>query len=221
SALLWDPNTNVFTPIPNNLTNMFCNAAVVLADGRVLAFGGHANFGVGLPDADIFDPATRQWTRVDSMKHPRWYPTGTVLPDGSVLAMSGSDKCETCIVAIPETYDPVADRWTDLPTAAFTTALYPLMFVLPDGRVLEAGTTREPAVTRVLDLNTKTWTTVDPTVRDGHSAVMYEPGKVMKSGTAADVSVSTAPSDSTTFTLDMTQPSPKWQQTPTMACPPA
>ena len=39
----------------------------------------------------------------------------------------------------------------------------------------------------------------------------------MKSGSSADVSVSTAPSDSTTFTLDMTQPYPQWQQTPNMA----
>ena len=41
----------------------------------------------------------------------------------------------------------------------------------------------------------------------------------MKSGSSADVNVSTAPSASTTFTLDMTQPSPKWQQTANMAFP--
>jgi hypothetical protein len=217
SALSWNPATGVFTPIPNNLTNMFCNAAVVLADGRVLAIGGHADFGVGLRDADIYDPLTKQWTRVASMNHARWYPTATVLPDGRVLVTSGSDTCETCIVAVPEIYDPVADIWTALPAASFTTPFYPLMFVLPDGRVLEAGATRNATVTRVLDLTTQTWTTVDPVPRDGHSAVMYELGKIMKSGSSADVSVSTAPSDSTTFTLDMTQPSPQWQQTPNMA----
>jgi hypothetical protein len=48
---------------------------------------------------------------------------------------------------------------------------------------------------------------------------MYELGKIMKSGTSADVSVSTAPAESTTYTLDMTQPSPAWQQTPNMAYP--
>jgi Concanavalin A-like lectin/glucanases superfamily/Domain of unknown function (DUF1929)/Bacterial Ig domain/IPT/TIG domain/Kelch motif len=219
SAQLWNPSTGVFTAIPNNLTNMFCNSAVALSDGRILAIGGHADFGVGVPDADIYDPVTKLWSRMASMKHGRWYPTATVLPDGRVLAMSGSDTCESCIVAIPEIYDPVTDLWTEMPSAAFSVPIYPLMFLLPDGRVLEAGATRAPTVTRVLDLNTQTWTTVDPTPRDGHSAVMYEPGKIMKSGTSADVNDSNAPSESTTFTLDMTQPTPKWQQTPNMAYP--
>jgi Domain of unknown function (DUF1929)/Bacterial Ig domain/Kelch motif len=219
SAQLWNPTSGNFTSIPNTLTNMFCNSAVVLSDGRVLAIGGHADFGVGLPDADVFDPVTKLWTRVDSMNHGRWYPTSTVLPDGRVLAMSGSDTCEACIVATPEVYNPATNLWTDLPNAAFTMAYYPFMFVMPDGRVLEAGASRAPVVTRLLDVNTQTWTTVDPVVRDGHTAVMYELGKVMKSGTATDVNISTAPADSTTFTIDMTAPSPSWQQTPNMAYP--
>jgi hypothetical protein len=217
SALSWNPANGVFTAIPNNITNMFCNSAVALADGRILAIGGHADFGVGLRDADIYDPLTKQWTAAGPMNHPRWYPTATVLPDGRVLAMSGSDTCETCIVATPEIYNPTTNNWTDIPSANFTMAFYPLMFVLPDGRVLEAGATRAPVVTKVLDLTTMTWSVVDPVPRDAHSAVMYEPGKIMKSGSSADVSVSTAPSNSTTFTLDMTQPSPTWQQTPDMA----
>ena len=217
SALSWNPANGVFTPIPNNLTNMFCNSAVALADGRILAIGGHADFGVGLRDADIYDPLTKQWTRVASMNFGRWYPTSTVLPDGRVLAMSGSDTCETCIVATPEIYDPVSNVWTAMPSANFTSAYYPLMFVLPDGRVLEAGATRSAMVTKVLDLTTQTWSVVDPVPHDAHSAVQYEPGKIMKSGSSADVNVSTAPADSTTFTLDMTQANPQWQQTPNMA----
>jgi hypothetical protein len=136
-----------------------------------------------------------------------------------VLAISGSDTCETCIVSIPEIYNPTANSWTALTNAPFSVALYPFMFVLPDGRVLEAGATRAAVDTRVLDLTTNKWTVIDNTARDGHSAVMYELGKIMKSGSSADVNVSTAPSAATTFTLDMTQPSPKWQQTANMAFP--
>ncbi|HYH01113.1 MAG TPA: LamG-like jellyroll fold domain-containing protein [Terriglobales bacterium] len=219
SAQLWNPTTGAFTPIPNNVTNMFCNAAVVLADGRILAIGGHADFGVGVRNADIFDPVTKLWTPVAPMHHARWYPTATVLPDGRVIAVSGSDTCETCIADIPEIYDPSTNTWTEMRNARFSVNLYPFLFVLPDGRILEAGTTRQATTTRVLDLNTEQWTTIDSTIRDGHSAVMYEPGKIMKSGSAADVSVSTAPAASTTFTLDMTQPSPAWVQTPNMAFP--
>jgi hypothetical protein len=219
SAQLWNPSTGAFSPIPNNATNMFCNAAVVLADGRVLAIGGHADWGVGLRNTDMFDPITKLWSFMAPMHYGRWYPTATVLPDGRVLAISGGDTCETCIASIPEIYNPTTNTWTALTTAPFSVALYPFMFVLPDGRVLEAGATRAAVDTRVLDLTTNNWTVIDNTLRDGHSAVMYELGKIMKSGSSADVSVSTAPSASTTFTLDMTQPSPKWQQTANMAFP--
>ena len=217
SAQLWNPSTGAFSPIPNNVTNMFCNAAVVLADGRVLAIGGHADWGVGLRNTDIFDPITKLWSFMAPMHYGRWYPTATVLPDGRVLAISGGDTCETCIASIPEIYNPTTNTWTALTTAPFSVALYPLMFVLPDGRVLEAGATRAAVDTRVLDLTTNTWTVIDSTPRDAHSAVMYELGKIMKSGSSADVNVSTAASAATTFTLDMTQPSPKWQATANMA----
>jgi hypothetical protein len=217
SALLWSPSNGQFTAVPNNRTNMFCNAAVALSDGRILAFGGHADWGIGVANADIFDPVTKLWTPAGSMQYPRWYPTATVLPDGRVLSVSGSNQCETCIASIPEIYNPTTNTWTAIPTANWAVNLYPHMFVLPDGRVLEAGVSRQVTQTQVLDLNTLTWSTVDPTPRDGHTAVMYEPGKIMKSGSAADVGVTTAPSESTTFTLDMTQPSPRWQQTPNMA----
>jgi hypothetical protein len=219
SAQLWNPGTGAFTPIPNNVTNMFCNAASVLADGRVLAVGGHADYGVGIRNTDIFDPITKTWSFMAPMHYGRWYPTTTVLSDGRVFTISGSDTCETCIVSIPEIYDPVANSWTALTGAPFNVTLYPFMFLLPDGRLLEAGATRKAVDTRVLDLNTQTWTVIDSTLRDGHSAVMYEPGKIMKSGSSADVSTSTAPAAPTTFTLDMTQPSPKWEQTANMAYP--
>jgi hypothetical protein len=104
-----------------------------------------------------------------------------------------------------------------MPSAQFDVQLYPFMFVLPDGRVLEAGASRAPEDTRILDLNTQTWTVVDPDPRDGHTAVMYELNKFMKAGSSSDVGRPADPSASTTYTLDLTQPSPTWQQTPNMA----
>src|SRR5262249_5789909 len=71
--------------------------------------------------------------------------------------------------------------------------------------------------TRVLDVAAQTWTTVDPAPLDGGSAVMYEPGKVMKVGGPWDDGVGN-PSTSM-YVLDMTQPAPSWQQTSGMAFP--
>jgi hypothetical protein len=47
---------------------------------------------------------------------------------------------------------------------------------------------------------------------------MFSPGKFMKAGTATD-SQGTGPASNTTFVLDMTQSSPAWQQTSSMAYP--
>jgi galactose oxidase-like protein/Big-like domain-containing protein/IPT/TIG domain-containing protein/3-keto-disaccharide hydrolase/Kelch motif protein len=219
SATLWSPATGNFTAVPNTSTNMFCNGMVQLSDGRLFAAGGHADWGVGLTDSDIYDPVTRLWTKMSSMSFGRWYPTLTTLPDGRVLAISGSDRCETCPVPTPEVYDPVLNTWNALTNASLSLPLYPFMFVLPDGRVLEAGSVGSAIPTQVLDVNTQHWTMVDPDVVDGHSAVMYQPGKVMKSGTASTPNISNMPAQPVTFVLDMTQTAPKWQQTAPMSFP--
>jgi hypothetical protein len=94
-----------------------------------------------------------------------------------------------------------------------------MMFVLPDGRVLAAGSVRQSMISQVLNVTSQTWTPVGSSAVDGHSSVMYAPGKIMKSGTAAVVGASTAAAAATTYVLDMTQASPAWQATAPMAFP--
>jgi hypothetical protein len=219
SATLWNPTTGAFTTVPNDASNMFCNGQTLLSDGRMLAAGGHADWGVGITNTDIYDPISRLWTSLAPMNFPRWYPTLTTLPDGRVLSVSGSDRCETCPVPTPEIYDPSTNVWTPFPNAPLSLPLYPFMFVLPDGRVLEAGSVSGPVVTEALDLNTMQWSVVDPNVVDGHSAVMYQPGKIMKSGSGSVPGDGNVPAQPVTFVLDMTQPNPKWQQTASMNFP--
>src|SRR5262249_19697578 len=85
---------------------------------------------------------------------------------------------------------------------------------LPDGRAIQAGASREMTTTQVIDVGANTLTTVDPNPREGGSAVMYAPGKIMKSGSAwADGVANPGP---TTYVLDMTQASPAWRQTSNM-----
>ena len=67
-------------------------------------------------------------------------------------------------------------------------------------------------------MTTGTWTTVDPIVGDGHSAAMYQPGKILKSGTAAD-SGTAGNAAATAYVLDATQPSSAWRQVASMAYP--
>jgi hypothetical protein len=51
---------------------------------------------------------------------------------------------------------------------------------------------------------------VDASTPDGGSAVMYRPGKFLKTGTSVDPDTAIRPSFATAYTLDMTQGSPAW-----------
>src|SRR5262249_28722371 len=161
------------------------------------------------------DPTTQAWSRLAQMSLERWYPTVITLGDGRILAVAGVTTCGTCTAATPEVYDPTANVWTSLTGAQSTLPyMYPFMFVLPDGRAIQAGASREMTTTQVIDVGANTLTTVDPNPREGGSAVMYAPGKIMKSGSAwADGVANPGP---TTYVLDMTQASPAWRQTSNM-----
>ena len=96
SPTVWDPAAGTFTPVPletqPELRDIFCSAQTVLADGRVLVAGGHDCIGpaIGTAVANVFDPATNQWTFGPDMAYRRWYPTATTLPDGRALVTAGS-----------------------------------------------------------------------------------------------------------------------------------
>jgi Galactose oxidase-like, Early set domain/Bacterial Ig domain/Kelch motif len=218
AAFVWRPSTNTFTS-KNPPDNIFCAGHCLLPDGRLLVVGGHiANF-VGIRDANIFDPVAARWTQVRSMAYGRWYPTAITLPDGRVLVVAGDDGCPSCVAAVPEIYNPATNTWVQLPDAANPLPEYPHLFVLPDGRVLATGTFEEAIPTEVLDINTQTWTVVDPVVVDGHSSVMYGLNKFMKSGTSATSDPPYGPAAATTYVLDMSQPQAAWRETAPMAFP--
>jgi hypothetical protein len=228
SPTVWDPVAGTFSAVPlenqTEVRDIFCSGQTVLADGRVLVAGGHdcvnSSF-VGTAIANVFDPATNQWAFLPDMHDRRWYPTATTLPDGRALVTAGADTSVTNYDPIPEVYDPVANTWTKLSTANRTIPDYPFMFVLPDGRVLAAGSDEAKMATSVLNVATQTWTTVDSTILDAGSAVQYLPGKIMKTGSSylsapAD-NGGGVPSAATTYVLDMNGSSPAWQQTASMA----
>ncbi len=218
---VWDPATGLFTSVPLGTVDLFCAGQTVFADGRVFVIGGcNPATGNGISNANIFDPATNTWTTASSMANARWYPTGTALPDGRVLATGGANSgdCTNCNVQIPEVYNPGTGAWTQLTTAVWNTPSYPNMYVLPDGRLLEAGASEIKVSAATLDVASQTWATVDPTIVDGGTTAMYRPGMIVKAGSAADGG-GTSAAVATTYVLDMTQPSPAWRQTASMAYP--
>src|SRR5262249_44253136 len=130
-----------------------------------------------------------------------------------------SDHNNTTYIPIPEVYDPLSNAFTKLTAASQTIPNYPFMFVLPDGRVLAAGSDEAKMASYVLNVATQTWSVVDPSVLDAGSALMSRPGKVLKSGSSyyEDTTAhDNDPAARTAYVLDMTQ-SPAWAPTGSMA----
>jgi len=220
-AQIWRRSTNTFVPKSFSPVSLFCSGHVLLADGRLFVVGGIVGLqdDLGPRETTFFDPAGEVWSQGPLMSQGRYYPTATVLGDGRVFVSGGTTTCGTCYADRPEIYDPVADMFTPLAvTAQRAFKYYPHNYQLPDGRIIVAAQDDKAIDTRVLDLATQQWTVVDSRIIDGHSSVMYLPGKFMKSGKAT-ADMQGYPAVATTFTLDMTQPSPQWQATAPMAYP--
>jgi hypothetical protein len=222
SERVWDPTSGVFDPIPSG-RNLFCSGHVTLPDGRLFVAGGHISADVGLKDTHIYNPTTRTWFRGTDMARGRWYPTATTLPDGRILVVSGDNITQNNVgqptpfrtqsQTLPEIYDVGTNTWTPLPAGQRPMPLYPFMFVLPDGRVVDAGPDTQ---TRTLNVQTGQWTNVATSTVDGHSAVMYRPGKILKSGTWADPDFVGIPASARAQTIDFNQATPAWQDTGSM-----
>jgi hypothetical protein len=215
NARVWDPATNSFATV-NVDDNIFCNGAAALPDGRILVAGGHFQAHVGLNVSNLFDPVSQTWANGPDMVYDRWYPTVTALADGRMLVTGGEIDCDGCEAVIPEVYSPATNSWTSLSSASLSVPYYPHMFVLPDGRVLNTSTAEEPIPTRVLNVQTQIWTMVDASTPDGGSAVMYRPGKFLKTGTSTDPDQAVRPSAATAYVLDMTPGSGAWVPVPSM-----
>lgn len=203
-AQLWDPtDPDRFTPLGKTY-RIFCSGHTFLPDGRLLVVGGTITGTKGDPRAVLFDPAMESWRATGSLAQGRYYPTTTVLPNGEVLAVSGSDESGT-VVTIPEIGD--GNSWRRLTNAGLSipSPYYPAMFLAPNGKVFLAGF---QVTTRYLDVTGNgAWTTVgDRVVADRRlgSAVMYAPGKILYAA-GGD------PPTRTAEVIDLNQGAPSWR----------
>jgi len=151
-------------------------SAVVLADGRVLVAGGYfrvapeygslpsggivlaslrgpvadvapPNVGAAMATAELFDPATQEWTETGPMAYARYAAAATLLADGRVLVVGsgcpgikgGGVTVDGNACATAEIYDSTTGRFTlagSLPDLDLT----PYDFPHPWGDSLPAGT---------------------------------------------------------------------------------
>ena len=114
---------------------------------RVFTFGGSVVGGLAAKatnSAELIDfgePVPR-WKAIESPKGARVNGAAVVLPDGNVLALSGNtagrwdDPVLEC-----EVYNPDTGKWTQVAPMSVARGYHATAILLPDGKVLSAGTT--------------------------------------------------------------------------------
>jgi hypothetical protein len=209
---LWDPLTGLFAkaaePPPGH--DLFCSGHVLLEDGRLFVAGGHYSDGIGQPFAATYEPFAGTWSLVPEMNAGRWYPTATLLADGSVLVMGGSDEAGGSN-ELPQIYRPASFGWVDLTSAERVLPFYPRVFQTPAGRALVVSPDQNSSQ---LDVTAPgAWSSLASTghgFRSYGSAVAYDTGKILLAG-GGETPTATAQA------IDLLQPNPTFHEVEPMA----
>ena len=115
--------------------------ASLLNDGRVLVAGGASGSGNGYC-TEIYDPLTREWTRIINLEDDVISEhSQVVLTNGSVMLMGGMSCDPGCYYANNrvQIYDVQADSWTFGVPMKVARASAENFVQFPDGRILMVG----------------------------------------------------------------------------------
>jgi len=155
---------------------------VVLNDGTSLFAGGTNNASAILSSAELFNPATGQFSPCGSMSSARHAASACVLNDGTVLVAGGR---QTTPLSTAEIYS----GGTFTPTGQMSTARYSFTStLLPNGRVLvSGGQISNLGVTAAAEIYDPFTGKFSPTGsmatgRVGHAATLLPNGKVLITG---------------------------------------
>ena len=134
----FEPATGIFRGLGNaNLqTDRFGHTANLLGDGTVLLIGGSRRIPGGLytpvSSTEVFHPNSERFTRGGSLGSNRFGHTATLLDDGTVLIVGGSDSDAEIYDLLSGTSRSVGPNEGRIRIGATATKL-------PDGRVLFVG----------------------------------------------------------------------------------
>ena len=188
SAELYDPSTGLFSGTANSMATSRSNhTATLLPNGKVLIAGGFNGYTTAakLASAELYDPATGLFSATNSMSKARVSHTATLLPNGKVLIIGGSNSSDGYL-ASTELYDPKTGMFSatgslSVPRSKHTATL------LPDGKVLVAGGSYGAiflSSAEIYDPSTGLFSVVNgmTTARISHTATLLPNGKVLLTG---------------------------------------
>ncbi len=151
----WSPGEPRWSPVAPMLEARVRPVAVRLSDGRVLIAGG---FGDDCPpfegrketyscqslaSAEIYDPASNEWSPTAPMPQARGGAAGALLSDGTVLVVGGDDAQDGI------RYEPASGTWTAAGQSA-SSRTGSLLFALSGDRALAMGSEPEAGFFGVL-----------------------------------------------------------------------
>jgi len=116
-------------------------SAVMYDDGRILYAGGSRTTNTAeVVDLNLAKPV---WKWTGSMANARRHLNLTVLPTGEVLATGGVGGTAFNDLSKPvraaEIWNPASGQWTTLASSSIVRGYHATALLLPDGRVLHAG----------------------------------------------------------------------------------
>ena len=145
SAELYDPATGRWTRTGDLRRPRFSHSATLLTDGRVLVAGGSgarsSQSNGSLRSAELYDPATGQWTETAPLTDARFGHPAVRLNDGRVLLVGGAltlGRGQYTALGYCEAYNPATGKWTPTASLAGPRKSHQAT-LLADGTVLVTG----------------------------------------------------------------------------------
>ncbi|MCX7600439.1 MAG: DUF1929 domain-containing protein, partial [Meiothermus sp.] len=214
---LWDPVTNTFEEVNNATTDLFCAGWAVMQDGRLLVAGGNLGTPNGSLHTNIFNPATKTWTRGPNMRAGRWYPSVTPLPNGELLITGGQTEtgANNTVHEVWQTNGTLRQLSGATTSGRDFEHYFPWMHVAPNGLVFHAGW--NPTMSYLNPAGSGSWGS-QSWVRQGPnrwygSSVMYEPGRIITIGGGTRAVASTTLIDLTSGVSSVAGPSMTYART--------
>ncbi len=160
----FDPNTNSFSAGPNMTTARYSAPIEKLNNGKILIMGGctavdavSGTCSSGyLSTAELYDPATNTWTLTGTMKDMRSFHQSTLLPNGEVLVVGGSNGSA---LSTSEIYNTVTGTWR-AGANMVTARLFPALAMVTDTKAMVVGgmtTSTDLSSTELYDYVANTW----------------------------------------------------------------
>lgn len=111
---VFDPATRTFVRVAPMSDPRVGHVAALLPSGKVLVAGGYTELtgpssAAVTATAEIFDPATRMWSKAPPMPTPRGNATATVLKNGKVMVAGG--RVELTPLNYVDFYDEKTNSW--------------------------------------------------------------------------------------------------------------